>query len=115
MNQFLMIFRGGAIAQKNVAPQAVQEHLAKWGEWMAQLQKSGNLQGANALENTGRTIRGSKKAVTDGPFTEAKDLLSGYTLILAKDLNQATQIALECPIYEYDGSVEVRAVRAMKG
>jgi hypothetical protein len=114
MNQFLFIFRGGAIAQKGVAPQQLQEHLAKWGAWMAQLEKSGYLQGANALENTGRTIRGSKKAVTDGPFTEAKDLLSGYTLVVAKDLNQATQIALECPIYEYDGSVEVRPIRSME-
>jgi hypothetical protein len=114
MNQFLFIFRGGAIAQKDVAPQKVQEHLAKWSVWMNQLQKSGHLQGANALEMSGRTVRGSKKTITDGPFTEAKDLLSGYTLIVANDLNQATQIALECPIYEYDGSVEVRPVRVME-
>ncbi len=110
MNQFLLIFRGGAITQKGVAPQQLQEHLAKWGTWMAQLEKSGNLKGGSALESSGRTIRGNKKAVTDGPFTEAKDLLSGYTLLEAKDLNQAMQIALECPIYEYDGSVEVRPV-----
>jgi hypothetical protein len=114
MNQFLLIFRGGAITQKGVAPQQLQEHLAKWSAWHAQLEKSGSIQGGNPLENTGRTIRGSKKAVTDGPFTEAKDLLSGYILIEAKDLNQATQIALECPIYEYDGSVEVRPVLSMK-
>ena len=114
MNQFLLIFRGGAITQKGVAPQQLQEHLAKWGTWSAQLEKSGTLQGGNPLENTGRTIRGHKKAVTDGPFTEAKDLLSGYIMIGAKDLNQATQIALECPIYEYDGSVEVRPVRSME-
>jgi hypothetical protein len=114
MNQFLLIFHGGASTLKDVSPQQLQEHLAKWGAWMVQLEKSGNLQGSNALENTGRMIRGSKKTVTDGPFTEAKDLLSGYTLVVAKDLNQATQIALECPIYEYDGSVEVRPVRLMK-
>lgn len=111
MNQFLMIFRGGAITQKDIGPQQLQEHLAKWGAWMEKLEKSGSLQGANALENDGRSVRGSKKVVTDGPFTEAKDLLSGYTLIGAKDLNQAVQITLECPIYEYDGSVEVRPVR----
>ena len=114
MNPFLLIFRGGAITLKGVAPQQLQEHLAKWGTWSAELEKSGNLQGGNPLENTGRTIRGSKKAVTDGPFTEAKDLLSGYILVVAKDLNQATQIALECPIYEYDGSVEVRPVRSLE-
>ncbi len=114
MNQFILIFRGGAIAQKGVAPQELQEHLAKWGMWMAQLQKSGNLQGANALEGAGRTIRGSKKAVTDGPFTKVKDLVSGYVLIGVQDLDQATQIALKCPIYEYDGSVEVRPVLLME-
>ncbi len=114
MNQFLLIFRGGALTQKGVAPQQLQEQLAKWGVWMAQLEKSGNLKGGSALENTGRTIRGRKKAVTDGPFAEAKDLLSGYMLVLAKDQNQATQIALECPIYEYDGSVEVRPIHVME-
>lgn len=114
MNQFLLIFRGGAITQKDVAPQQLQEHLAKWGAWMSQLEKSGNLKAGNALQNTGRTIRGSKKAVTDGPFTEAKDLLSGYMLIVAKDLNHATQIAHECPIYVYDGSVEVRPIHSME-
>jgi hypothetical protein len=114
MNQFLMIFRGGAIAQKDVAPKQLEEHLAKWGVWMKQLETAGQLQGANALEGTGHTVRGRKKAVIDGPFAEAKDLLSGYTLIVAKDIKEATQIALECPIYEYDGSVEVRPVRSMK-
>jgi hypothetical protein len=114
MNQFLLIFRGGAITEKGIAPQQLQEHLAKWGAWHAQLEKSGTIQDGNPLENTGRTIRGSKKAVTDGPFAEAKDLLSGYIMIVAKDLNQAAQIALECPIYEYDGSVEVRPVRSLE-
>ena len=115
MNQFLLIFRGGAITEKGIAPQRLQEHLAKWGVWSAQLEKAGILEGGNPLENTGRTIRGSKKAVTDGPFTEAKDLLSGYIMVAVKDLDQATKIALECPIYEYDGSVEVRPIRSMEG
>ncbi len=101
MNQFILIFRGGATTQKGVSPRQLQEQL-------------GNLRGSNPLEGTGRTIRGSEKAVTDGPFTKAKDLVSGYVLIGVQDLDQATQIALKCPIYEYDGSVEVRPVLLME-
>ena len=108
MNQFLMIFRGGAIAHKDVAPQQLQEHLAKWGVWMAELQKSGNVQGANALENTGRTVRGSKKAVTDGPFTEAKELVGGFAILRANSKEEAIQLAKDFLRVVGNGECELR-------
>jgi hypothetical protein len=39
--------------------------------------------------------------------------VGGYTLIEAKDLAQAAQLAGGCPIFEYDGLVEVRPVMKM--
>jgi hypothetical protein len=53
------------------------------------------------------------KTVTDGPFAEAKDLVGGYTLVEAKDIAHAAELAQGCPILERGGVVEVRAVMQM--
>ena len=49
----------------------------------------------------------------DGPYAEAKDLVGGYAIIEARDLEAAVEIARGCPIYERDGVVEVRPVRVL--
>ena len=52
--------------------------------------------------------------MTDGPFAEAKDVVGGYTLIEARDLDQAAELSKGCPIFEVDGgAVEVRPVMKM--
>ena len=46
------------------------------------------------LEKPGKVVKGKNKTVTDGPFAEAKDVVGGYTLVEASDLEQAVR-ALE--------------------
>jgi len=58
-------------------------------------------------------VKGSKKAVTDGPFAEAKDIIGGFTLIEARDLDHAVELSKGCPILEVDGAVEVRPIRKL--
>jgi hypothetical protein len=58
-------------------------------------------------------VRGKQKRVTDGPFAEAKDVVGGFTLILARDLEQAAELSKGCPILEVGGSVEVRPIQAL--
>jgi hypothetical protein len=48
--------------------------------------------------------------VTDGPFAEAKDVVGGYTLVEARDLEHAVELSKGCPIFEREGAVEVRPV-----
>ena len=55
-------------------------------------------------------VKGKQKTVTDGPFAEAKDIVGEYTLIEARDLDQAVELSKGCPILEVDGGVEVRPV-----
>ena len=66
------------------------------------------LKGGNALtgSDTATTIRGD--VVTDGPFVESKEILGGYYLIEAADLDEALTIAKDCPARF--GGVEVRPV-----
>ncbi|HEY6467728.1 MAG TPA: YciI family protein [Candidatus Acidoferrales bacterium] len=57
-------------------------------------------------------VRGGKLHVTDGPFTETKEILAGFYLVDAADLNEAIQIASRIPPARID-SVEVRPVREL--
>ena len=59
-----------------------------------------------------KTVSGTHKTVTDGPFAE-KDVVGGYTIVQARDLNHAVELSLGCPIFEVDGRVEVRPVMKM--
>jgi hypothetical protein len=113
MAKFMFIFRGGGYATPGtVSPTELQQHLAKWNAWTNGLLAAGKLAGAHPLSHppTGATVRGRDKVVTDGPYAESKDLVSGTVVVEAASLADATELARGCPIFEFDGSVEVRPV-----
>ena len=56
-------------------------------------------------------IREGKLSVTDGPYTETKELLGGFTLLDARDLNEAIHLASKLPAARL-GSIEVRPILA---
>ena len=58
-------------------------------------------------------VRNGNAAFFDGPFAETKELLAGFYLIEAKDLNEALAVAARIPPAKY-GSIEVRPVRALE-
>jgi hypothetical protein len=113
MAKYMYVFRGGAFVEKNLSPTALQEHLKLWTSWTGELAKTGHLQGGNPVLPGGRTIRGKSKAVTDGPYAELKDLVTGNLVIESTSLDAATELAKGCPIFLFDGSVEVRAISEM--
>jgi hypothetical protein len=111
MKRYVFVFRGGAVVHMELAPAELGAHLQKWMVWLGELGKNGQAEpNGPRLELSGKTVRGTSRAVTDGPFAEAKDLVTGSLVIRAATLEAATEIAKDCPIYEYDGSVEVRPI-----
>ena len=82
----------------------------------ADLRRSGQLTESQMLEGveTAKSvrIRNGRTKITDGPFSEAKEVLGGFNLIEAKDMNEAVQIAKEFP-WARTGCVEVRPVRSI--
>jgi len=113
MEKFMYLFRGGTMA--NRAPEDVpQEHMQKWIQWMQQLGQKGILVGGEPLFPTGKQVNGTKKIVTDGPFVEAKEIVGGYLIINARDINEAVEISKGCPIFEVDGKLEVRPIQKME-
>lgn len=57
-------------------------------------------------------VRNGALSVTDGPFAETTEMLAGFYLVDAKDLNEAIRIAADIPPAKH-GSIEVRPVRQL--
>lgn len=109
MAKFAMIFRGG---EKPGSPEEMQQQMQKWMRWFQGLARDGVYHDVGEpLEPGGKVVRGPRKAVSDGPYAEAKDLVGGFAIIEAKDLDAAAEIAKGCPAYDVSGFVEVRPVR----
>jgi hypothetical protein len=85
-------------------------------EYAQSVESSGRMMAAEPLESvqTATTVRmrNGKVTITDGPFAETKEQLTGFYLIQARDLNEALQIAAHIPAARV-GCVEVRPVRTL--
>lgn len=108
MEKYIFLFRGGD--GSSLSPEQQQEQMGKWMQWVDKLSKQGRYLAGEPLLPVGKTITGPKKSVTDGPFAESKEIVGGFFMIHAKDLDEATEIAKECPDYHLGGIVEVRQV-----
>jgi hypothetical protein len=110
-SKFMLIFRGGAVSRSDLSPTELQAHVAKWYAWSDELTRQGRRIVGTPLDNPGVTVHGLERMVTDGPYAESKDLVTGSMIIEAASLEDAVEVARSCPTYEFDGSVEVRPVQ----
>jgi hypothetical protein len=113
MNEYIYLYRGNEALRGDRSPQEVQKGMEKWMGWMKDLAAKGHMKDTGfPLENSGKVTR-KKGLITDGPYAESKDVISGFTIVLAKDLAQAAELASGCPIFETGGFVEVRPIMKM--
>jgi hypothetical protein len=84
--------------------------MVKFNETLIQAGVLLALDGLHAASKGARvTLAGGKTTVTDGPFTEAKELVGGYRLVDVKSKEEAVEWASRAPINEGD-VIEVRQV-----
>jgi hypothetical protein len=110
MSEFMYLFRGSG---PSGSPEEMQQQMQKWAAWAKELSSNGHLRGGDPLDRTGKVLLGADKAVTEGPFAQAKDVVGGYMLIEAEDLIAAAELSASCPIFATGGSVEIRPVLKM--
>jgi len=108
----MFIFHGGTSTNNQQSPEQMQAHMGKWMAWIDKLRNQGKYVAGEPLLPGGKLINPNKK-VTDGPYTEGKEVVGGFFIINADDYNEAVEIAKDCPDYEYGGSVQVRQVMKM--
>lgn len=110
MKDYLFLFRGGLDFTK-ATPEQLQDILGKWTNWVRQLTTKGIYNGGERLtRDEAATIKGSAKQVTQSPYIANGEQVGGYISIKAESLQQAIDIAKDCPIFLFDGNVEVREV-----
>ena len=94
----------------------LDQFMGEYHAFTAEVQASGRMLGANRLQSVANAttvrIRAGKTQITDGPFAETREQLGGYYLIEAKDLDEATKIALKIPSARL-GSIEIRPIWGM--
>ncbi|HEX5653169.1 MAG TPA: YciI family protein [Chitinophagaceae bacterium] len=109
MEKFMLIFHGGQM--DGMSPEQMQAHMGKWFAWIEQLNKTEQYVAGEPLLPGGKLVSGKNgNAVTDGPYTEGKEVVGGYFIVNANDMDEAVKIAKDCPDFEINGSVQVRQV-----
>ncbi len=108
--RFMMIMKPN-IDEQNWAPDPAA--MAEMGKYNDELSKAGVLLALDGLQPTSKGARvsfeGGQATVTDGPFTESKELIGGFWLIQARSKDEAVQWATRCPARDGD-LIEVRQV-----
>jgi hypothetical protein len=111
--RFMIIVKATQDSEAGVMPQ--EEMFEKMGKYHEQLAKAGMLRDASGLQPSSKGWRikytGDKTTFVDGPFTESKELVAGYTLIEAKSREEAIEWTKRFPNPAVDGKageIEVR-------
>ena len=109
--RFMILVKGTADSEAGAMPdQRIFEAMADYHQ---QLQEAGVLLDASGLQPSAKGWRirysGGKRTTVDGPFTETKELIAGYTLIRVKSREEALDWARRFPNPTgADGEIEVR-------
>ena len=111
MKQFMLFIREDLEAVKKLTEEELQADIALMIKWVEGLSASGHYVQGDPLEPE---VHVAKKdgILTDGPFIESKEAVSGYMIIKADNLKQASEIAQSCPtgIWNNVRSIEVRPI-----
>lgn len=113
MSEFVLLYRSTQEAHREAmgSPEKAQQSMVKWRAWFKEMSEKGQLKSiGQPLERVGSVVAGKKKTITDGPYTESKDVIGGFSIIEATSVEQAARIASGCPVLDFGGSVEVRPV-----
>lgn len=109
MPKFMLLLRDDAGFVESVSPSEMQALCEKHAAWATGL-GARTLDGRKLTDRGGASVmrgQGASTVVTDGPYGEAKEVINGYFLIEADDLDHAIQLCGEHPKLE-TGSIEVR-------
>ena len=111
MSNFMYLFRGHE--SPDSSPEKMQAQMQKWMNWIGRLKEKDKYVAGEPLHPGGKVVSSARKIITDGPFAEGKEVVAGFFIIRAANLDEAVEMSKECPIFESGGSVEVREVRVL--
>ncbi|HSZ72346.1 MAG TPA: YciI family protein [Cytophagaceae bacterium] len=113
MKDFLFVFRNDYNAMPPITPEETQAVTKQWMDWI------GGIAAQNKLTDRGSSLTSKGKVVkvnnviTDGPYTEIKEFIGGFSIVKAETIEEAAELAKGCPIFAVGGNVEVREINVM--
>ncbi|MCB9760909.1 MAG: hypothetical protein H6739_13810 [Alphaproteobacteria bacterium] len=99
MPEFMLIMRGERA--QDPSPQEMQQRMQEYMAWMHQMTAEGRLKAGQPLEPRGAWLTDADTVITDGPFLEAREIIGGYVILAARDLDEAVALAQGCPLLQH--------------
>ncbi|HEY4288505.1 MAG TPA: YciI family protein [Puia sp.] len=114
MQDFLLVYRADLNAMpKNPSPEQMQATTKRWMDWIGGIAAQNKLgDRGNRLYPSGKVVK-ADNVIADGPYTEIKECIVGYSIVKAASIEEATELTKGCPILAAGGNVEVREVNQM--
>jgi hypothetical protein len=113
MEKFLLLVREDINMLKQIGEEGRYKNMRQMMKWVESLAESGNYTGGEPLVLTGKYVSHGD-VLSDGPFIEAKEGISGYIFLQAENIEQAASIAQTCPLVMQNRMVlEVRPVMSI--
>jgi hypothetical protein len=111
--RFMILLKADKNTEAGVLPS--EKLLTEMGKYNEELVKAGVMLAGEGLQPSSKGARvrfsGDKRTVTDGPFTETKELVAGFWLFQVKSLEEAIEWVKRCPNpLEGDAEIEIRRV-----
>jgi hypothetical protein len=107
--QFLSIYK---TVERNVPP--TTEEMAAMGKLIEEMTNAGTLLATEGCQPSAKGARvrrsGGKVTVTDGPFTESKEVIAGFAMLAAKSKQEAIELTKHFLEVAGDGECEIRQI-----
>lgn len=109
MKNYLVLFREPDGRTQPHSEADISRHRQNWKVWFERWGAKGHLAGGSGLTLDGRLIKEGR--ASDGIHRVGTEIVGGFLLLKAENLEEAVGIAESCPIYEFDGYAEVREMQ----
>lgn len=114
MKQFLLLLHEDIQKMSELSPKEMQEIANAHMIWASKLAEEGHLISGDGLHEKGVLITGKDCIIKDGPYLESKEIIGGYYLLQANDLQSIVELAKDCPTHLFGGTTEIRPIMEME-
>lgn len=115
MDKYLLLLREDPSQHAGLSPAEIESLIERYRRWSQKLAAQGRLAAGEKLaDEGGRRVRAGKDRplVTDGPFSESKEVVGGFFIINAESCDDALALVADCPHLRGDNEIELRRIEA---
>lgn len=110
MKDFMMLFHSEPDPNMEPTPQEIEAEIKEWMDWIGGIGAQGKIKNpGEALGFEGKTVH-ADGTITDGPYAELKEIVGGFIIVSAEQLDEAVALTKGCPALDNGGKVEVREI-----